>query len=340
MLLFGAILSAIGIAVALTIHWFPPSASTQAKPVDRLWYVLLIVSTPIFALVVTVVLFSIWKFRMRPGEELLDGPPIHGNTRLEIIWTAVPALLLVGLCTYAYLVLTDIEKAKANTMKVRVVGEQFAWTYYYPGQGSGGHDLVTRELYLPVNQNVDFTIQAKDVLHDFWVPAFRIKKDAVPGISTAYRITTTRVGTYPVVCAELCGLGHSVMRSTVHVMPRGAFQQWLTRMKAGKQAGAGGAGAAAGGQAGAGSGKQVFLSSGCTGCHTLADAGSSGTVGPNLDQGLKGKSQAFIRQSIVAPDAVITNGYSKGIMPGNFKDTIPPAQLDALVSYLAKVTSK
>src|SRR5919197_372918 len=125
MFAIGGIVSVCGIALALIIDWFPVAASKQAKPVDTLWDVLLIVSVPIFVLVQTVVLYSVWKFRMRPGEELLDGPPIHGNTRLEIVWTAIPAMLLVALCSYAFLVLTDIEKAQANTMKVRVVGEQF-----------------------------------------------------------------------------------------------------------------------------------------------------------------------------------------------------------------------
>ena len=87
-------------------------------------------------------------------------------------------------------------------------------------------------------------------------------------------------------------------------------------------------------------GKQVFETAGCKGCHTLKDAGATGTVGPDLDQALKGKSAAFIKQSIVDPNAVIANGYSGGIMPQNFKATIPPTQLDALVSYLSKVTSK
>src|SRR5919199_5006295 len=93
----GLIASALGVALALLIDWFPTSASTQAGPVDTLWDVLLIVSVPIFVLVVTVVLYSVYRWRMRPGEELADGPPIHGNTRLEVIWTAVPAILLVAL---------------------------------------------------------------------------------------------------------------------------------------------------------------------------------------------------------------------------------------------------
>src|SRR3954453_6442433 len=125
MLVIGVIAAALGIPAGLLIAWFPVSASKEAKPIDTLWDVLLIVSVPVFVLVVTVVLFSVVRFRMRPGEELADGPPIHGNPRLEVIWPAIPAILLVALCSYAYVVLTDVEEAKANTMDVRVVGEQF-----------------------------------------------------------------------------------------------------------------------------------------------------------------------------------------------------------------------
>src|SRR6185436_13962186 len=220
MLLIGVIASAIGIAVALWIDWFPIQASTQGKKIDTLWDVLLIASVPIFVLVETIVLYSAIKFRMRPGEELKDGPPIHGNTRLEIIWTAIPAILLVGLCTYAYVVLTDIEEAPAadQQLNVRVVGEQFTWTFFVE---RGGKEVKSSQLYLPNNKPVYFTIQSKDVIHDFWVPAFRMKIDAVPGINTHLRVTTNdRTGDYPVVCAELCGLGHSTMRQSAHVMTR------------------------------------------------------------------------------------------------------------------------
>ena len=330
MLAIGAIASALGIALALLIDWFPVSASKQAKPIDTLWDVLLIVSVPIFVLVQTIVLFSVWKFRMRPGEELLDGPPIHGNTKLEIVWTAIPATILVGLCTYAFLVLQDVEASKPNTMKVRVVGEQFTWTFYYPN--GRGREVASPQLYLPVNQHVEFTIQSKDVIHSFWVPAFRLKKDAVPGIDTSYRVTTSRVGEYPIICAELCGLGHSVMRSTAHVLPRAQFNRWLGRLRSGRQAPTGG------GRAATTEPKAIFASAGCKNCHTLAQAGATGTVGPNLDKGLKGKTAAFIRQSILDPNAVITPGFSPNVMPGNFRQTLPKAQLDALVSYLAKVT--
>jgi cytochrome c oxidase subunit II len=225
----GVIAAALGVALGLIIDWFPVSASGEAKKIDTLWDVLLIASVPVFVLVQTIVLYSVWKFRMRPGEELVDGPPIHGNTRLEIVWTAIPAILLVGLCSYSYIVLHDIEKAAAQaTMNVRVVGEQFTWTFHYPGEG-GGKELMTNELYLPVDTEVKFTVQSKDVIHDFWVPAFREKIDAVPGIDTTYSVRTTRVGDYQIICAELCGLGHSTMRQTAHVLPKAEFDSWLDR---------------------------------------------------------------------------------------------------------------
>jgi cytochrome c oxidase subunit 2 len=228
----GVIAAACGIALGLIIDWFPVAASTQAKDIDRLWDVLLIASVPVFVMVQTIVLYCVWKFRMRPGEENMDGPPIHGNTRLEVIWTAVPAALLILLCSYSFVTLHNIEKAAAGqSMKVRVVGEQFTWTFFYPGQ-NGGKEVSSHELYLPVDTHVDFTVQSKDVIHDFWVPAFREKIDAVPGINTSYGVGTTRVGDYAVVCAELCGLGHSTMRQTAHVLPKPDFDKWLADQRA------------------------------------------------------------------------------------------------------------
>jgi cytochrome c oxidase subunit II len=228
MLIIGVVASAIGIAVALSIDWFPKVASTQAEDIDTLFDVLLIASVPVFVLVEVVVLFSVWKFRMRPGEELKDGPPIHGNTLLEVIWTAIPALTLVGLCAYAYIVLQDIEESSRGELVVNVTGEQFAWTFEYPGR-DGGPKVRSDQLYLPEGEKVKFNVRSKDVIHDFWVPEFRQKIDAVPGITTHYRITPNRLGAYPVVCAELCGLGHSTMRQTVHVLPAPDFESWMSR---------------------------------------------------------------------------------------------------------------
>jgi cytochrome c oxidase subunit 2 len=329
----GVVASVIGVAVGIAIDWFPTQASEQAEKIDTLWDVLLVCSVPVFVLVMVVVLYCVWRFHMRPGEEELDGPPIHGNTRLEIIWTAIPAILLVALCSYAYVTLTDIEEADASALNVRVVGEQFTWTFYY--RGPGGREVASPQLYVPRGRQVNFTVQSRDVIHDFWVPAFRMKIDAVPGIDTHLRVTPKTNGEYPVVCAELCGLGHAAMRQSAHVVEPPAFERWL-RQRAQPGGAAAGGGRTGGAQAAA-AGKAVFAANGCGSCHKLADAGSNGGVGPDL-AALKGKDEAFIRESIVKPDADVTKGFSAGIMPPNFGDTISPADLDALVKYLHEVT--
>ncbi len=340
MLALGAVASAIGIVIALSINWFPSEASTQADDIDYLFNVLLVVSVPVFVLVEVVVLFCVWKFRMRPGEELKDGPPIHGNTSLEVVWTAIPAMLLVGLCTYAYVVLHRIEKPKPNTMVVNVTGEQFAWNYQYPAASTGSRPVSTNVLYLPKDRPIEFKVRSKDVIHDFWVPNFRMKIDAVPGLLTKYRITPNRLGTYPVVCAELCGLGHAAMRSTVHVVTPAAFKLWIAKQARGAAAPAP---APSGGGEATAAGRMIFTQTAqpaCGSCHTLAAAGTTGTTGPNLGQVLKGKDAAFIRQSILTPNAQIAKGFSPNIMPENYATTLSKQQLAALVAYLEKVAAK
>jgi cytochrome c oxidase subunit II len=338
MLLIGAVASVLGIALALLIDWFPVPASEQAGPIDTLWDVLLIASVPVFVLVETIVLYCAIKFRMRPGEELKDGPPIHGNTKLEIIWTAIPAILLVGLCTYAYVVLVDIEKAEANSMNVRVVGEQFTWTFYYSGEG--GEEVASPQLYLPTETPVNFTVQSKDVIHDFWVPAFRMKIDAVPGIDTHLRVTTTdRMGEFPVVCAELCGLGHSTMRQSAHVMARDDFEAKLAELT--REAGDGGGDEGGGG--GETDGKALFNESAeptaCKSCHTLADAGATGTTGPNLDEVVPDMNEAEIREAITDPDAEVEEGFQPGLMP-RYGDSLSDEQIAALATYLKEVAGR
>jgi cytochrome c oxidase subunit 2 len=341
MVVIGAIASAIGIALALWINWFPADAAKQDKPIDTLYDVLMIVSIPIFVLVVTVVLYCVWAFRMRPGQEGEDGPPIHGNTRLEVFWTALPAILLVSLCSYAYAVLNDIETKHDDELVVKVQAVQFAWSFTYPQ--AGGRAVTSNQLYLPKDQPVRFDVQTRDVLHDFWVPAFRVKIDAVPGITTRLRVTPTKLGTFPVVCAELCGLGHAVMRSTAHVVTAAAFDRWL----AGKRAPAGGGGAGAGGgetrelsrEQLIALGRSTFAGDGgCGACHALAGAGTTGTTGPDLDSALRGQSEDAIRTDIVDPNARIAPGYAANIMPPNFEQTLSAQQLDGLVAYLATVS--
>jgi cytochrome c oxidase subunit 2 len=233
--------TAIGIVISYAIHWFPPQASTQARNTDRLYHVLVIASVPIFVLVVTVVLYSVWQFHMKPGEDLKDGPPIHGNTRLEVFWTALPTVLLLGLVGYSFVILHDNEKKPAREIQIGVTGQQFAWSYQYPPSITGGKPLESDQLYVPEGESVYFNMQSKDVIHAFWIPAFRIQEDVVPGIATHWRATPDRLGDYPVVCNLLCGLGHSLMRSTVHVVTPTKFHEWIaSQMSATSSSTAGG----------------------------------------------------------------------------------------------------
>ncbi|HMD51169.1 MAG TPA: cytochrome c oxidase subunit II [Solirubrobacteraceae bacterium] len=224
----GVIAVAIGIVLSFVIHWFPVAASVQAHNTDTLYHVLVIATIPIFVLVVGVILFCVWQFRMKPGEELKDGPPIHGNTRLEVFWTALPSVLLLSMVGYSFVVLHENERKPAREIQIGVTGQQFVWTYQYPSALTRGAPFSSYQLYIPENESVLFNIRSRDVIHAFFVPAFRLQEDAVPGITTHWRVTADRLGSYPVVCNLLCGLGHSLMRSTVHVVPQAQFQSWVT----------------------------------------------------------------------------------------------------------------
>ena len=237
---------ALGILLSYLIHWFPAQASTQAHNTDTLYHVLVIASIPIFVLVVTVILYAVWQFRMRPGEELKDGPPIHGNTRLEVLWTAIPAALLLGMVGYSFVVLHENEAKPAREIQIGVTAQQFAWSYQYPPSVTGGAPLNSYKLYVPKGESVYFNLHSRDVIHAFWVPAFRIQEDVVPGITTHWRATPDRLGSYPVVCNLLCGLGHLLMRSTVHVVTPTQFHAWLESQAGASSGGSAGAAAAAG----------------------------------------------------------------------------------------------
>jgi len=226
MAILSTIATIVGIAIVLRIDWFPVQASSASPKIDNLYDVLLIASVPVFVLVMSVAIYSVVAFRAKPGD-LSDGAPIHGNTRLEVIWVTIPFLLVSGLAIYGWVVLNDIEAKASNQLVVNVTGRQFAWHYDYPGEGK----FKTDQLVLPKDRPVEFRIHTEDVIHDFWVPAFRLKSDAVPGLTTKLHTTPTRLGSYDVVCAELCGLGHSTMRSQVDVVPTARFQRWVARMR-------------------------------------------------------------------------------------------------------------
>jgi cytochrome c oxidase subunit 2 len=127
-------------------------------------------------------------------------------------------------------VLHDIGTKKPGEMTVGVTGQQFEWTFSYPAyHDASGQPIVAYQLYVPVNRPIDFEIHAVDVIHTFWVPAFRLQEDAVPGITTGFRATPDRIGSYPIICNQLCGYGHSTMRTTLHIVSVAAFNTWLSQ---------------------------------------------------------------------------------------------------------------
>jgi len=330
MIALGVLASIVGTAGALAIPWFPTSAAGSADKIDTLYDVLLIASVPVFVLVMTVAIYCVWRFRAKPGDTG-DGAPIHGNTRLEVFWVTVPFILVTGLAIYGWITLNDIEAKEPNELLVNVTGQQFTWTFEYPSERVKSADLV-----LPVDRPVHFKIHTKDVIHSFWVPQFRLKSDAPPGLTTDIRLKPDRVGTYEVVCAELCGIGHATMRNRVRVLPKGQFDAWLAKAKGGGKAGGGGA-----------AGKQLFASNGCGGCHALTDAGTDANVGPKLDdiatQAAKfGKqrhesAKAYVEESIKDPRAFAVPGYPKNVMPTTFGKDLSKQQVDSLVDYLLSV---
>lgn len=212
-------------AVVFLIDWFPDRASQQAERVDRLMWYLVITSGTIFTIVASVLIYSILRFRAKPGDES-DGPPNHGNTAIEVAWTVIPATLLLVMAVWAYLVVDRNEARAADRQVIQVKAWQFAWEFRYPDAGVSSGDLR-----VPVGRQVEFQMRSVDVIHDLWVPEWRVKQDVVPGITTRLIMNPNKVGTFPIVCAELCGVGHAVMRSRVIVMPQAEYDAWLSQAR-------------------------------------------------------------------------------------------------------------
>jgi cytochrome c oxidase subunit 2 len=232
--LLWAVLTAVGEVVAVTWDYFPLAAAREADIIDDAFYALVVMSVPVVAFVLAVMIYSILRFSQR-GEQLEDGPPIHSNRRFVIAWFTVTSLLTVVLMifpgTLGLLELRD-HSDPVDQLVVEVQSSRWIWILTYPKQG-----LTTTEMVLPIGREVRFEVTSTDVLHAFWVPAFRMKIDAVPGQKTFVYATPTRTGTfdndpgYRLQCAELCGLGHSAMRANVRVVEPGEFEAWVAENK-------------------------------------------------------------------------------------------------------------
>jgi cytochrome c oxidase subunit 2 len=319
LVVMGVVIGAIAAVVALFIPWLPDRASEEGGRIDNLYLFVSIISLVVISVVAAVSIYAVIKFRAKPDDDE-DGKPIHGHTGLEITWTAIPTVLVTAIAVYTAVVLVNNEDLKPDHRVIDVKAVQFAWSFTYPDA-----EVTTGELHVPVDEQIEFKLESEDVIHSFWVPEWRLKQDLVPGTTQRVIITPDRIGNYTLVCTELCGLGHSTMRALVVVESRAAFDKWLAEQKA----------AAGGGEA---FDAKAAFSQNCASCHTLADAGTTGQVGPNLDTVLPGMSADEIRQSIVDPDAVIAQGYQPGVMPKNFGELFSEAQLDALVQYLVGAT--
>ncbi|MGH8982788.1 MAG: cytochrome c oxidase subunit II [Acidimicrobiia bacterium] len=229
-------LTAIVSVTMLQVDWNGVAASEQADPIDTLLDVMIVISSFVFSIVLVMLGYSIWRYRAKPGDES-DGEPIHGNTKLEVLWTVIPTVIVLFGAGYSWVVLDDIEAREPDRLRVNVTAQQFTWTFQYPEAG-----VTSSVLHVPVDRQVEFKLRTLDVIHGFWVPEWRIKRDAVPAgpggdqIDDTVVVTPDREGRYTVVCAELCGIGHATMRNPVVVESEREFERWLDRERAGQTA--------------------------------------------------------------------------------------------------------
>jgi len=224
LILIGVLAGAIASVFALIPGWLPQPASDEAGRIDFVFWFVTGICIFVFSIVAAVTVYTVWKFRAKPDDDS-DGPPIHGHTGLEIVWTAVPTLLVTAIAVVSAIVLAKDDAQGANPLRIEVSAQQFFWSYRYPSFGN----KQSAVLRLPVDRSVVLRMTTKDVLHSFWVPEFRQKQDLVPGIHPTLHITPNRIGTYPVICTELCGVGHALMRSRVIVMTPDKFRAWASK---------------------------------------------------------------------------------------------------------------
>ena len=219
--------------------WLPDEASTYAGSIDNMFYLILWVTLAVFVAVELVLVYFLFKYRYQKGRKAIY---THGNNKLEIIWTAIPAVILVFLAIFSNDLWSKI-KYESHYPKgapaIMIEPRQFQWDIYYAGPDKKLHDVhgkhenvgddiaSVNQLYLVKDKPVQIKLQGQDVIHSFFVPEFRIKQDAVPGMNTAVWITPTKEGEFEVACAELCGAQHYRMRSSVIVTTQDSVDAWL-----------------------------------------------------------------------------------------------------------------
>lgn len=292
----------------------PLAASAQAGPIDWLFDIHVMVMSFLFSLITVILVYSMVVFRRKPGETG-DGAHFEGNTGLEIFWTIVPLVAVIGFGIVGADNLRQVRAVDPNALEVRVIGYQWAWRFEYP-QG-----FSSTTLYLPANKQVLLKMESPDVLHSFWVPEFRVKQDLVPGRVTELRITPNLEGEYKVRCAEICGTSHAYMEAPVVVVSQTAYDAWVTEQVALYEAEL----LASEGKPDAKRGEILYTELGCKACHSLN--GTPGT-GPSW-QGLFGRenrpladgsvvalvNEEYLYESITAPNAKTVQDFKANAMP-------------------------
>jgi cytochrome c oxidase subunit 2 len=302
---------------------FPHQASTQAGQVDALYFFMVAVTAFFSLLIATLIVFSAVKFRRRSPDEV--GAAIHGSLALELLWTIIPLFIVLGMFGWGAKVFFDLTRAPAGAMEVFVVGKQWMWKV----QHMGGQREIN-QLHVPVGRPVKLIMGSEDVLHSYYIPAFRVKADVIPGRYNTLWFEASRPGTYHLFCAEYCGTRHSGMIGSVIAMEPAEFQQWL----------GGGPATASPVDAGA----KLFTDLACISCHS----GASGARGPSLanvfghEVALQDGSkvladEAYIRESIVNPQAKIVAGFQPA-MP-TFQGLVTEEQLLQLIAYVRSLST-
>jgi len=243
-------------------------AGPRAERADSLWDITFAIAVVVFVIVEGLIVFALVRFRQRPGREAKQ---FHGNTRVEIALTVVPALILAGLAVPTVDTIFDLDKRPDDAMDITVVGHQFWWEYRYPDL-----DLVTaNELHIPVGTPVFLSIEGAtdDVIHSFWVPRLGGTQDVVPGRTNTLILEADEAGVYLGQCKEFCGLSHANMRLRVHADPPDEFERWVSEQQQP---------AAEPTDATAQRGRELFLQSACIGCHAIEGTDAAATVGPDL----------------------------------------------------------
>ena len=305
----------------------PVEASTQAADIDWMWNLEVVAMSFLFALIVVPLAYSLVVFRRRKGDTT-DAEHMEGNTQLEIAWTIVPLFIVVAYAYLGAINLAATQRADPEAMVVKVTGLQWSWTFEY--EPVNGLAVISDELHVPVGKQVLLRMTSNDVIHSFWVPEFRVKQDLVKGRITELRITPSLEGNYKVRCAELCGTSHYSMEKPVVVTSQEEFDAWMTDQLALAEEAS---------QTPEGRGQALVAANGCAACHSIN--GSPG-IGPTWF-GLFGRQEtltdgsvvtvddAYLHESIKAPQAKIVAGFENQLMPAyDFTDE----QIADIIAYI------